>query len=465
MKAFLVQGENLKNLSLSSIQDYFGFFGEIEKIEFPSFQRKASSYQVDQILLMYKFPIQKWRGLLGERHSLAGVQVKCMKYVEPNQYDGPTNRIFLKNLPKKTTRDDIRSVFSDFGFIEYIFIGANADKDPSCYGYVTFRDPGSVKNAMKFRDTIFIDGQKISVIEFKGNIRKKVQEQSQAKNVSEDDQDEELYVLKTKRTENKESVPKENLMGKSKDCFQDENKGDGQIELDDEMDGEIEKWLHEVVNYGSNKPDENYLMDQSKELIINDQLNRSIIDHSENDSTLYDIFLAEPLGVVHMPDFDFEKVGAGFRVLSKYSSTKIGSEDLSSYAQPLRPSAPPFNYGEDLLWSQGELIVKDEMVNKNENQIGVEDYSKMNELRDREQNKNDHLNLGCENPDQPIKKKISEDLNTFFAKPTTAVYQINHPFYKLTFKTREYRFNFEGSRIFYKSNYFADDFLLEIAQI
>jgi RNA recognition motif-containing protein len=152
--------------------DYFKVFGALsDHIVRHKIANSHGEDQTENIEEIASFTIhfrsldKEEHELLGQLHSVGGVEVHCSKQgVEGTVAD---RKIFIKYLDKKATADDIRESMSRYGEVESVHISMKKDKSMNLgLGNVLFKNREAVEKVLN-DPSVIIRSKKVKVEQFK----------------------------------------------------------------------------------------------------------------------------------------------------------------------------------------------------------------------------------------------------------------------------------------------------------
>jgi cold-inducible RNA-binding protein len=72
-------------------------------------------------------------------------------------------KLYVGNLPYKTSEESLRKLFSRHGYVEEIWIGNTRVGSPHGYGFVLMPDGSNAEKAISMLNGLYFQGNEISV--------------------------------------------------------------------------------------------------------------------------------------------------------------------------------------------------------------------------------------------------------------------------------------------------------------
>lgn len=89
-------------------------------------------------------------------HEIKGKKLEINKHEKKDKREAfiaaKFNNLFVKNLPKGTDDNALRTMFSKFGEIESVLVQKDETGNYKDYGYVCFKEPEHAEKAMQEMD-------------------------------------------------------------------------------------------------------------------------------------------------------------------------------------------------------------------------------------------------------------------------------------------------------------------------
>ena len=132
------------SLSNTEIKSHFEGFGSVRKFQrLPTLEKQESGCAILEIRTCFK------QELLQKPHKIKSFLLSCRLHTSrekvPGKMEELQRKIFVSNLPTRTTDLDLYNTFSPFGQVEKAFVVKNRDGSLKNFGFVVFSS-GDEKN-------------------------------------------------------------------------------------------------------------------------------------------------------------------------------------------------------------------------------------------------------------------------------------------------------------------------------
>lgn len=203
----------------NTILNFFKKYGEITSI---SLKKSKENQNLNKgfCVLNFKDPKIAHRVIQMKEHLIKKRLVTCRKYLKGNELkkskaEKKNKTIYISNLPRKTTNEEITYLFQRFGEVETGYTLRNEETGISKgFGFVKFIAVGSVEKALEAEEELYIRGVKISVEKF--SEQKKDSEAEQGNKVDQEEKKEparEEPKLSSFQNQNHGNFQQEPLLG------------------------------------------------------------------------------------------------------------------------------------------------------------------------------------------------------------------------------------------------------------